>query len=149
LGWIGFCKSYHVLLFHEVKILSRRYLLLRCYGRYGRLRAKPTKSGLGAACTAHHYTRPTASAPPPAKSFGIRRPTAYAPVASLSCVVKAHPSALVLWPRCRGRPARQRGLPWVAFRTPCPVCIVPLPRWRGGALVIIYHLLQRRPLSRH
>ena len=38
----------------------------------------------------------------------------------------------VLWPRRRGRPARQCGLPRVAFRTPCPVCIVPLPRWRGG-----------------
>ncbi len=58
---------------------------------------KPSESGLGAARTAHHYARPTALAPPPATSFGIRRLTTYAPV-SLSCVVKAHPPALVLWP---------------------------------------------------
>jgi hypothetical protein len=155
------CQSDHILLFREVKSLPRRYLLLRFYGRYGygcygygrsqEAFFRLSESGLGATRTAHHSARLSASAPPPAMSLGIRgRAHTLLCFCVLCCALfgpsrRAQPTrpttpqgVRVVWPRRRGRPARQCGLPRVVFHTPCPVCIVPLPRMRGGR--VRYHV---------
>ena len=141
LGWIGFRQSCYVLLFHEVNILPRRYLLLRVYGRYGRSRdaakvtlQRPSKGGINRPGAHHAPLRASLGSGAPTSGVGRHPGRTYVPV-FVSCVVNAHP------------PALQRGLHRVVFRTPCPVCIVPLPRWRWSSLVLMLTVCSHAALS--
>ena len=143
------CQSCHVLLFCEVKSLPWRYLLLCFCGRpLMRSYIRPSESGLGATRTAHRSARLSAPAPPPATSHGIR---GRARMLLYFCLVLWRPTHQ---PWCCGQDAvgaplasvDSRGSPSARLAL---FALCPSRAGGGGAFVIIYHLLPRRPLSRH
>ena len=124
LGWIGLvpCANHTMSCsFAKSRVChgGMRYLLLSFYGHYGRSQ-EAFQAYRKRSCRDAHCAPLRAALGVGAPTSDVARHRVYAPV-FLSCVVKAHPPALVLWPRCRGRPARQSGLPQFAFRTPCSV----------------------------